>query len=96
MFGDGYKVKLGTKELRIDHLGSNSRDPVSRRTCMLGVSYTRPVAGFFTSRVDVPLMHAPDLRLSDWAPSSVGDYVAYFSKGADVVPSVQLVLSAKF
>lgn len=96
LFGDGYKLKLGTTDLRIDHMGTNSRNPANERTCMLGFSYTTPVAGFFTSRIDLPLLHSPDLQFADWAPSSFGDYIAYFSKGAVSSSSLQLVLTARF
>src|SRR5690348_11250282 len=53
LFGDGFKMKLGLTDLRIDHMGTRSRTPMAKRQCMLGLSYTTPVAGFFTSRVDL-------------------------------------------
>jgi hypothetical protein len=96
LLGDGFKVKLGVSDLRIDHMGSHSRSPMAKRNCMVGISYLTPVAGFFTSRVDLPLFASPDLHLSDWSHTSLGDYVAYFSRGAVDQPSLRLVLSAKF
>jgi len=96
LIGDGFKMDLSLDHLRIDHMGSRSRNPVSRRTCLFGLSYTTPVAGFFTSRVDLPLLSAAEFRWSEWTPCSLGDYVAFFSNGVSEGPSFRLVLSAKF
>jgi hypothetical protein len=62
----------------------------------VGLSYTAPVAGFFTSRLDIPLFHAETLAWEDWGRSSFGDYVAYFSKGAEDHSSLRIVLTARF
>jgi len=96
LFGDGYKMKLSLKELRIDHMADHSHSPASRRDCQIGFSYTTPVAGFFTSRIDLPLFSAATPALSDWTRNSLGDYVAYFSKGASDSSTLRLVFSARF
>lgn len=94
IFGDGFKMKLSGQELRIDHMGTKSRNPAGQRHCMIGLSYTTPVA-FFTTRVDVPLFHASTLT-SHWAPSSMGDYVAFFSRTPTENASAKLVITARF
>src|SRR5438105_4603063 len=43
LFGDGYKMKLGVQDLRIDHMAYHSHAPASKRLCLIGVSYTTPV-----------------------------------------------------
>ena len=94
--GDGFKFKFTGMELQIDHMGMNSKAPVSKRTCMVGLSYTTPVA-FFGSRVEIPIFHAQSLRMSDWGINTLGDYVAHFSKDAPVQhPVVGLSVSARF
>src|SRR5688572_3375036 len=45
LFGNGYKVKLGVDNLRIDHMGSRSSTQKHARDCMVGFSYTTPVMG---------------------------------------------------
>lgn len=94
LLGDGYKMKLSAQELQIDHMGTKSHNPASQRICMVGLSYSTPVA-FFSTRVDLPLLHAPSLR-SAWQTSSLGDYVAYFSRTPIDHPSLKLVITAKF
>jgi hypothetical protein len=96
LIGDGYKMKLSGDHLRIDHMGSQSKSTIPRRDCMIGISYVRPVAGFFTSRVELPLFYAPEPKMSEWSMNSLGDYVAFFSKGASESSSVRLAFSAKF
>ncbi|MFA5975794.1 MAG: hypothetical protein WC859_06450 [Elusimicrobiota bacterium] len=96
IIGDGFKMNLSLDHLRIDHMGSRSRSPASKRTCLIGFSYTTPVAGFFTSRIDLPLFTAAEFRWSEWTTSTLGDYVAYFSKDAVEATSLRFVLSAKF
>lgn len=96
LWGDGYKMKLGVKELRIDHMADHSHSPADRRDCQIGLSYSTPVAGFFTSRIDLPLFSSATPALSDWTRNSIGDYVAYFSKGASQSSSLRLVVSARF
>jgi hypothetical protein len=96
LIGDGFKMRLTTKELRIDHMGTRSHNPASGRNCMIGFSYTTPVAGFFTYRVDLPLLHAATPALEDWSRSSLGDYVVYLSKTPVDRASLRLVLTAKF
>ncbi len=95
LMGDGYTMKLSGTQLRIDHMGRASKSKGEKRTCMVGLSYTTPVA-FFTSRVDVPLFHSPTLALSDWSRSSMGDYVLYLSRIPATHASLQLALTARF
>jgi hypothetical protein len=95
LFGDGYTMKLSADHMRIDHMGRDSRSQGAQRTCMLGVSYTAPVA-FFTTRIDMPIFHSPTLALSDWSPSSLGDYVVYMSRLPATHSSLTLTLSARF
>src|SRR5689334_24745085 len=68
LMGDGYSMKLSVEQLRIDHMGRNSRSKGEKRTCMVGLSYTTPVA-FFTTRIDLPIFHSPTLALSTWHSS---------------------------
>lgn len=96
LIGDGYRMNLSGMELRIDHMARHSRAPVQQRTCMMGFSYTTPVAGFFTSRIDLPLFNSSSLRPSDWSFSSVGDYVVYLSRTEVYQSSLRLMASARF
>jgi hypothetical protein len=96
LIGDGFKMRLSGQELRIDHMGRQSRAPASQRNCLIGLSYTTPVAGFFTSRVDLPLFHAATPKWEDWGVSSLGDYVVYLSRGATDIPLFRLVATARF
>ena len=95
LMGDGYTMKLSVNQLRIDHMGRNSRSKGEKRSCMVGLSYTTPVA-FFTTRVDVPIFHSPTLAWADWSRSSVGDYVVYMSRLPADHASLTLSLSARF
>src|SRR5687768_2338505 len=45
LVGDGYRMKLSGQALRIDHMGYRARTPVQKRNCMIGLSYSTPVAG---------------------------------------------------
>lgn len=93
IFGDGYKFKLSGKELQIDHVGDHGT-PVSQRTCMISLNYASPVA-FFGSSVELPLLHITSN--SNWDTSTLGDYVAHFSKDASVDhPTIGLKLTARF
>jgi hypothetical protein len=95
LIGDGYKLKLTGKELRIDHMGDDSRLPVSHRNCMISLNYDAPVA-FFGSSLEIPLISAAGLN-SQWNTSSLGDYVAHFSKDSTVDHAVVgLKLTARF
>ena len=96
LLGDGYQMKLSGTELRIDHMGLHSRAPQKKRDCMIGISYIRPVAGFFTSRIDLPLLFSPTPDVDQWSMNSLGDYVAYFSKGAEGGNILRLAISARF
>jgi hypothetical protein len=96
LIGDGFNMKLSGTSLRIDHMGYRSKATVKNRDCMIGFSYMTPVAGFFTSRVDVPIFYSANLAMNEWAANSLGDYVAYFSKGASENSSFRLAISAKF
>jgi len=95
LFGDGYTVKLSADQMRIDHMGRDSRSKGSQRTCMLGITYTAPVA-FFTTRIDLPIFHSPTLAWSDWSANSPGDYVVYMSRLPAAHASLTLTLSARF
>jgi hypothetical protein len=94
-WGDGYSMKLSETQLRVDHMGFHSRSSVNNRTCMVGLSYTTPVA-FFTTRVDIPILNSPTLALSDWQRSSPGDYVVYMSRLPVDHATLMLSLSARF
>ena len=95
LFGDGYTMKLSGDHLRIDHMGRRSRSKGANRTCMVGVSYTTPVA-FFATRIDVPLLNAPTLALADWQVSSIGDYVVYMSRIPADHKTLTLSITARF
>jgi hypothetical protein len=94
--GDGFKMRLSSRELRVDHMGYRSHMRADQRNCMFGISYTTPVAGFFTYRLDLPLAHSDTLALENWGRSSLGDYVFYFSRTPVDHPTIKLLLSAKF
>jgi hypothetical protein len=95
LFGDGYTMKLSGQSLRIDHMGRRSRSKGINRTCMVGLSYTTPVA-FFATRIDVPILHSPTLALNDWQKSSVGDYVVYMSRIPADHKTLTLAFTARF
>ena len=95
LMGDGYTMKLSVDQLRVDHMGRNSRTKGAKRTCMLGVSYTTPVA-FFTTRIDLPLFSSPTLALSDWQRNSLGDYVVYMSRLPIDHATLMFQLTARF
>ena len=96
LIGDGFKFKLSGTELRIDHMGSDSRAPASKRNCMLSLTFSSPVA-FFGSNLEMPIFNAPTLSWSDWNVSTMGDYVLHLSKDAAVEhPTVGLMASARF
>lgn len=97
LLGDGYKMKLSADSLRIDHMGTRSRSrTLNQRNCMIGISYTTPVAGFFTTRVDLPILNAETPKWSDWSVSSLGDYVVYMSRTPAESAAFRLSISAKF
>jgi hypothetical protein len=93
--GDSYTMKLSGMELRVDHMGYHSHASSKSRTCMVGVSYTTPVA-FFTTRVDMPLFTSPTMAMSDWKASTPGDYVVYMSRLPVDHATLMLSLSARF
>jgi hypothetical protein len=96
LFGDGYHVKLSGMELRIDHMGTHSTAPASKRVCLIGLSYATPIA-FFGSRIEIPLIHAANFKTSEWGLNTLGDYVMHLSKDASVEhPTVGLSVSARF
>ncbi len=95
LVGDGYTMKLSGMQLRIDHMARNSHSKGEKRTCMVGLSYTSPVA-FFTTRIDVPIFHSPTLALSDWSRSSLGDYVVYMSRLPVDHAALTLAITARF
>ena len=95
LFGDGYTMKLSGDQLRVDHMGMGSQSKGVQRTCMIGLSYTTPVA-FFTTRVDLPIFHSPTLALSDWSRDSLGDYVLYLSRLPADHSSLTLSITARF
>ncbi len=95
LMGDGYTMKLSIDQLRVDHMGNHSHTKGVNRTCMVGVSYTTPVA-FFTTRVDLPIFSSPTLALSDWQANSLGDYVVYMSRLPVDHATLMLSLTARF
>ena len=95
LWGDGYTMKLSVDQLRIDHMGSHSTSKGTKRTYMIGVSYTTPVA-FFTTRVDLPIFSSPTLDLSNWQVNSLGDYVLYMSRLPVDHAALMLSLTARF
>jgi hypothetical protein len=95
LMGDGYSMKLTVDQMRIDHMGNHSHTKGVNRTCMLGVSYTTPVA-FFTTRIDLPIFSSPTLALSDWQTNSLGDYVVYMSRLPVDHATLMLSLTARF
>jgi hypothetical protein len=96
LFGDGFRFKLTGMELRIDHMGTHSAAPVSKRDCMIGLSYEAPVA-FFGTRMELPILHAENLKVSDWGFNTPGDYVMHFSKDAAVAhPVISLSATLRF
>jgi hypothetical protein len=95
LIGDGFKLKLSGTELRIDHMATASRAPVSRRVCMVSLNFISPVA-FFGSSMELPLMTSGKVS-HGWNTSSLGDYVLHFSKDADVKsPTLGLKITAHF
>jgi len=96
LVGDGFRFKLNSTALRIDHMGTRSNAPVQKRNCLVSLSYTAPVA-FFGSRVEVPVFFSESPQLSKWGVNTLGDYVVHLSKDADVKrPILGLSISAKF
>jgi len=94
--GDGFRFKLSGMELRIDHMGTNSKSAGAKRNCMIGFSYATPVA-FFGSRIDIPFFHAENLKADNWGMNTPGDYVLRFSKDASVQhPTLGLMATARF
>jgi len=94
LIGDGFKFKLSGQELRIDHMATHSRAPVSHRNCMISMDLASPVA-FFGSSMEIPLFNGPNL--SSWGVSSLGDYVLHFAKDTAVAhPTAGLKISARF
>jgi hypothetical protein len=93
IFGDGYQFKLSGRELLINHMGDHGT-PVSQRNCMISLNYASPVA-FFGSSVELPLLHLGNN--STWDTSTLGDYVAHFSKDAAYDhPVIGLKITARF
>ncbi len=95
LLGDGYTMKLAGTNLRIDHMGRASRSKGVKRSCMVGLSYTTPVA-FFTTRIDLPLFSSPTLAMKDWERNTMGDYVVYMSRLPAQKATLQLSITAKF
>jgi hypothetical protein len=96
LVGDGYKMRLTAKELRIDHMGNRSASPAHRRNCMVGISYSTPVAGFFSSRIDIPFMSADKPAIENWTRNSLGDYVIFLSRQPVDKAAVRLIATARF
>jgi len=95
LWGRGYVMRLSGQTLRIDHRLQSKNPTVHRGDCTLGFSYVTPVAGFFTTRIDMPLFYSNSINMSEMSFNRMGDYVTSFSRGADT-PSLRLVFSAKF
>lgn len=94
--GDGYSVKFSADQLRIDHLSRDSRVKPTPRTCTIGLSYSAPVGGSFSSRFDLPLFNAPTLAWSDWSRSSISDYAVCMSRTPVDHAALKIALSARF
>jgi hypothetical protein len=96
LFSGGYKVKLSITEMRIDHMATHTRCPMTHRGCTLALSYGQPVGNdAFSSRVDFPLFSAEKVT-THWAPASFGDYVVHLSNTPMSSSSIRLLASAKF
>ena len=95
VFGRGYTLKLSGQSLRINHFVKRRKEAPRRRDCFLGLSYVTPVAGFFTSRIDVPLFYAPTPSVAAWSVNNMGDYAATFSRGTQT-QALRLAFNAKF
>jgi|GEM_PF-2528694 len=94
-WGRGYIVKLSGQSLRIDHRINQTHATVKRGDCTIGFSYVTPVAGFFTSRIDLPLFYSQKANFSEVSFNRMGDYVTYFSRGTDT-QSIRFLISSRF
>jgi len=96
IWGRGYVMKVEGQTLRIDHRISQTGAATKRSDCTIGFSYVTPVAGFFTSRIDLPLFYSQTPSFSSLAFNSMGDYATSFSRGATDARSLRFIVSAKF
>jgi hypothetical protein len=96
IWGRGYVMKVSGQTLRIDHRIAQATAATKRTDCTIGFSYVTPVAGFFTSRIDLPLFYSQTPNFSSLAFNSMGDYVTSFSRGVSDNRSLRFVVSAKF
>jgi hypothetical protein len=96
VLADAYHVNLTVKEMRIDHMATNSRCPLRQRSCTVSLSVAQPVgSNLFSSRLDIPLLSSQQM-LSSWNTASPGDYILHLSNTALRGPDLRLVASARF
>jgi hypothetical protein len=93
--GQGYLIDFGGNQLHVNYRTRESRK-AKKQICTLGLSYTTPVAGFFSSQLNLPLMGATDLMSSDWSRNSLGDYEVVMNRMAVSHPILKLAFSAHF
>ena len=94
-FGQGYLVDFGGNQLHVNYRTHDSRKQ-KKQICTLGLSYTTPVAGFFSSQLNLPLIGASDLRSADWTHNQLGDYEVVMNKTVANHPVLKLAFSARF
>jgi len=94
-FGQGYLIDFGGNQLHVNYRTRESRK-AKKQICTLGLSYTTPVAGFFSSQLNLPLMGATDLTSADWTRNSLGDYEVVMNRMAVSHPILKLAFSARF
>jgi hypothetical protein len=93
---DAYHVNLTMKEMRIDHMATHSRCPLTQRSCTLSLSIAQPVgSNLFSSRLDIPLLSSERMT-SAWNSASVGDYVLHLSNTPLRGPDLRLVATTRF
>lgn len=96
IWGRGYVMKVAGQTIRIDHRIAQIKGAPKRGDCTIGFTYVTPVAGFLTSRIDLPLFYSQTANFSALAFNSMGDYVTSFSRGAANTRSLRLVVSTRF
>jgi hypothetical protein len=93
--GQGYLINLTSEQVRINHRSRETRK-TKADPCMIGLSYSTPVAGSLSSQIDLPLFHATELVASDWSRNSLGDYQVTMSRMAVDHAILKLAFSARF
>lgn len=95
IWGEGYKMHLGTDSLQIDHRGYNLHHSPKNCNCSVFLRYESPVA-FFGTRMELPLLEGGSTNLNGWALTPLGSYTMRFMKNAPDHPSVTLNFVAHF